>query len=84
MVKKYKQTRKDRKYESYGMDSGYMGMISEDKSAVANLPQYVVQKEYSKELYQDKYELDDTIEGVDENIREGVRKLEEYPSKSMY
>ncbi len=72
----------DKKYPKTGMDSGYMGMISEDHSAVANMPQNVVQKEYPKTDFTSRYELDDTIDGVDENIREGVRKMDEHQSKS--
>lgn len=80
---------KDREHESRGMkkgdmDSGYMGMISEDRSAPANLPQHVVHKYYPKEGYMDRYELDDTIEGVDDQIKDSVRHLEKNPSKSMY
>lgn len=74
----------DKKYSKKGMDSGYMGMISEDHSAVANMPQNVVQKEYSKTGFTSRYELDDTITGVDENIKDGVRKMDAHPSKSMY
>jgi len=90
---KYHQTRKDREHESegmkkregkYRMDEGYMGMISEDHSAPANLPQEVVHKYYRKERSLDMYELEDSIEGVDHQINESIRKLEEYPSKGMY
>lgn len=96
MVRKYHQNRKDRRHESEGMkkyeeerknrglDSRFMGMLSEDHSAPANLPQEVVHKYYPKCEYMDRYELDDTIEGVDENIDETVRKVEGNHSESMW
>ncbi len=74
----------DKKYPKRGMDSGYMGMISEDHSAVANMPQNVVQKTYPKTAFTSRYELDDTIKGVDDNLSSGVRKMDAHPSKSMY
>ena len=95
MVKKYHQTKKDRKDESRGMEryersskekmhSGYMGMLSEDHSAPANLPQQVVHKYYPKCDYVDGYYLDDTIKGIDKNIDDSIEKVESYQSDSMY
>lgn len=97
MVKKYHQTKKDRRDESRGMkryeegrshknemDSAYMGMLSEDHSAPANLPQHVVHKYYPKCDYVDNYYLDDTYKGIDENIDDSVRKIESHQSDSMY
>ena len=80
---------KDRKDESKshyrgGMDSGYMGMISEDHSAPANLPQEVKHEYYPKCDYVDSYVLDDTIKGIDENISNSVKKVESHQSDSMY
>ena len=97
MVKKYSQTRKDRSDESRGMkkyekgshsrgrmDSGYMGMISEDHSAPANLPQEVKHEYYPKRGYVDNYYLDDTIKGIDDNSDNSVKKVESHQSDSMY
>lgn len=95
MVKKYHQTKKDRHDESVGMkryerrrkeglDDRFMGMISEDHSAPANLPQRVVHSYYPKEEVIDSYYLDDTIRGIDDNIDDSVRKIDRYPSDSMY
>jgi len=95
MVKKYHQTKKDRQDESVGMkryerrhkdgmDDGYMGMISEDHSAPANLPQHVVHKYYPKDDMCDTHYLDDTLRGIDENIDDSVRKIESHQSDSMY
>ena len=57
----------------YGMDSGYMGMISEDHNAPSNLPQEVKHQYYPKPDYVDNYYLDDTIKGVDDNIDDNLR-----------
>lgn len=70
--------------EGKRMDSGYMHMISEDHSAPANLPQHVKHTYYPPCGYMDRYELDDTIRGVDSQIRDSVHKLDEYASDSMY
>jgi len=43
----------------------YDGMISEDKSAVANLPQNVVQKEYPKGESFLPENINDKLSGVD-------------------
>ncbi len=67
-----------------GMDSGYMGMISEDHSATANLPQHVVQTPYPKCEYVDNYYLDDTIKGIDETLDDNIEKVESHQSDSMY
>lgn len=67
-----------------GMDSRYMGMLHEDHYSTANLPQEVVNKKYPPYEYTNKYELDDTIKGIDENYDNSIRKVEAYPSTSMY
>jgi len=67
-----------------GMDSGYMGMISEDRSAPSNLPQEIKHEYYPPCDYVDTYHLDDTIKGIDENISNSIRKVEKNPSDSMY
>ena len=62
-----------------GMDSRrYMemrdaGMISEDHSQVANLPQEVMMKEYPKTDYF-TYDLNDDIRGIDVQMNDDVRK----------
>lgn len=66
------------------MDSGYMGMISEDHSAPSNLPQGVVHKYYPKCNYVDAYALDDTARGIEDNIDDSVEKIERNQSDSMY
>ncbi len=87
--------RKDSRHESEGMshykkgyrdglDSHFMGMISEDRNAPSNLPQVVIHKHYAMKKYIDKYELDDSIYGIDDNMNDSVRMLDAYPSGSMY
>jgi len=55
------------------------GMISEDRSAVANLPQGVVMKKYPKSGHMSYSGLDDTIRVIDNQISsdasgKGVKK----------
>jgi len=66
------------------LDDGFMGMISEDHSAPANLPQGVVHKYYPKCSYLDMHELDDTIRGIDDTIDDSVRRTDRHQSDSMY
>ena len=93
MAKKYHQTREDRRHESEGMkryergrgmDSGFFGMISEDHNAPANLPQHVIHKMYPKTDFSGRYELDDTIRGLDDVRRDDIRNMEAHPSDSKY
>lgn len=44
------------------------GMISEDHSAIANLPQNVMMREYPKANYYEDAGLDDTMRGIDYQI----------------
>lgn len=66
------------------MDSQFFGMISEDHSAVANLPQQPVQKAYPKSDFMDAYELDDTMRGLDDTRKEDIRNIEKHASKDKY
>lgn len=92
MAKKYYQGPKDREDESRGMkkafrgslDEGYMGMISEDQKAPANLPQEVVHEYYPKCDYMDSHYLDDTIRGIDDNNRDNIDRIDRHQSDSMY
>lgn len=90
MVKKYYQDEKDRRDESRAMkrknkmDDSYMGMLSEDHSAPANLPQEVKHTYYPKLKYFEGYYLDDTLNGIDDNSNDSVRKIERNQSESMY
>lgn len=96
MEKKYSQDRKDRRDESRGMkryeesrrkgpmDTQFYGMIREDHSEPANLPQNVVYKPYPKCSYFDAYELDDTIRGLDDTRDYDVRKMDKHESDVKY
>lgn len=82
-MKEHYQEYADGKYKK-SLDSSYMGMIHEDHEAPSNLPQHPIHKKYPPYSYTDKYELDDTIHGIDENLDNSIRKVEDYPSRSMY
>ena len=56
------------------MDSQFSGMIREDKSAVANLPQSVVQKTYPKCSYMSG-DIDDTMNVIDKTRNYDVSKI---------
>jgi len=67
------------------IESRDAGMISEDKSAIANLPQNVIMKAYPECSY-DSYNLNDNIHGIDVQVRDdvmgGKRKSgQPYPEK---
>ena len=72
--------RKDRQ----AMDSQFEGMLSEDHSAPANLPQHVVHKYYPKCSYMDAYELDDTMKGLDDTREDDIRNIEKNHSDVKY
>jgi hypothetical protein len=50
------------------------GMISEDHSAFANLPQNVIMKSYPEIVYGMRQQLDDTITGIDQQMNDDARK----------
>lgn len=43
-------------------------MIREDRTAIANLPQQVIMKQYPTSPYSDQPDLNDTVRGVDEQM----------------
>ena len=60
------------------------GMIHEDRSAIANLPQNVMMKPYPSQMSYTPENLDDTIKGVDHQINvldDGKRNLHLNPKK---
>lgn len=59
-------------------------MISEDKSAIANLPQEKMYKEWPKVGHYASYDLDDTIRGVDKQMDEDGAQMARHKSKSKY
>lgn len=97
MARKYEQSKRDRADEAEGMqglrtdayrritgegDMSYM--IHEDHNAVANLPQHPVMKEYPKGAYGNRYYLDDTIEGIDDTLRDSAKVIDRHMSEEMY
>jgi N-methylhydantoinase B/oxoprolinase/acetone carboxylase alpha subunit len=81
MAKKYHQSKRDRMHESKGMEGYYEGatgrrtqemedggMIHEDRSAIANMPQEVMFKTYPRGGSYTPENLDDTITGIDKQI----------------
>ncbi len=87
MAKRYYQGKKDRMDEKYGMkesfSKSYMGhdkmkhseMVSEDYSAIANLPQGVVYKSYPATGYDRMGYLNDTMSGIESQVHADDRKL---------
>lgn len=60
------------------------GMLSEDHSAIANMPQEVIYREYPKnELYLNS-KLDDTMEGIKKQQNEDVGMANRHKPNSMY
>jgi len=61
------------------------GMISEDRSAIANMPQGVIMKAYPS-MYESEVfpHLNDTISGVDKQIHEDEGGMKRHRSKSKY
>lgn len=59
-------------------------MISEDKSAVANLPQQVMYKPWPKAGYYADYDLDDTIRGVNKQMDEDGSDMKRHKSSKKY
>ncbi len=72
------------KKNRHEMDSQFEGMISENHSAPANLPQHVIHKFYPKCGYMDAYELDDSIRGLDDTRNDDIKKIEKYHSDVKY
>jgi hypothetical protein len=58
-------------------------MIREDHSAVANLPQHVIQREWPKPYYGNLMGPDDTISGIDLQMKDDSDEMKShsYPEK---
>lgn len=59
-------------------------MISEDKSACANLPQQVKYHAWPKAGHYAEYDLDDTIRGIDKQMDADGAGMRKHKSKSKY
>lgn len=59
-------------------------ILHEDHSAIANLPQDVKYHAWPKDNYYRRYDLDDTIEGVDHQMKEDSRLGKRNKNPEMY
>lgn len=97
MAKRYHQTRKDRKHESEGMKGHYeghagrrrqemadAGMIHEDHSAIANLPQGVMIKDWPSGGSYTPENINDTISGVNRQMNEDGSKRARHERPHKY
>lgn len=77
---------KKRFYEASqrGMEARDSRMLSEDKSAVANMPQDVKYHAWPKGAGYADYTLDDTISGIDKQMGDDVSGMKRHKSKSKY
>lgn len=66
------------------MEKRDAGMIHEDHSACANLPQQVIQKEWPRTTYFNHSELNDTISGIDRQMDTDTNGASRHRSKSKY
>lgn len=68
------------------MEKQDAGMIREDHSACANLPQQVIQKEWPKTTYFDHSDLRkwDNARGIDRQMDEDANGASRHRSKSKY
>lgn len=91
--KRYYQGKKDRRDESRAMNkamgksrSGYDGILSEDMSAPANVPQKVVHGYYPDIYAYPDYRMEnsDNIKGIDSQIMDDEKGMKKHMSKSKY
>ncbi len=66
------------------MERTSFNMISEDKHAIANLPQEVMYKAWPKARHYHDYGLDDTIRGIDEQMDKDNGKMESHLQPEKY
>ena len=66
------------------MERSSFHMISEDKSAIANMPQQVMYKAWPKARHYHDYGLDDTIRGIDEQQDKDNSKMERHLQPEKY
>jgi hypothetical protein len=59
-------------------------MISEDHSAIANLPQAVKYEEWPKVGHYASYDLDDTIRGIDKQMDADGAGMRKHKSRNKY
>lgn len=66
------------------LEAADSGMISENKSAIANLPQEVMYKMWPKAHHYENYGLDDTIRGIDEQMSKDGNKMKSHLQPEKY
>ena len=66
------------------MERSDFSMINEDRSAIANLPQQVMYKEWPKARHYHDYGLDDTIKGIDRQLDKDNAKMESHLQPEKY
>ena len=80
MAKRYFSGSYEGREESERLQKHDSSMISEDRSAIANMPQNVIMKDWSgTETYMPE-DIDDTIRGIDEQIKEDNSKRSKHLS----
>ena len=90
MPKKYHQSMKDRKIESKAFEKAMKmekeGFFRAESNSIANMPQEVIYRPFGKELpYMDyNKSVNDTVYGVDEQIKMDTDKAIKYRSGSKY
>lgn len=66
------------------MEKRDAGMIHEDRSSCANMPQQVIQKEWPRTSYYNHSELNDKVSGIDSQMNADVAGANRHRSKSKY
>ena len=66
------------------MEASDASMISEDRSAIANLPQEVKYTSWPNPADYPSYGLDDTIRGIDMQRGEDYRGMQRHRSRNKY
>ena len=66
------------------MDRASFEMISEDHSAIANLPKEAIYKEWPKASYYADFNLDNNIRGIDDQIGDDGRQMMKHKSTKKY
>jgi len=66
------------------MDKASFEMISEDHSAIANLPQQAIYKPWPKAEYYADFDLNNNIRGIDDQIGADGRGMKKHKSTKKY
>lgn len=68
----------------YSSSKKRKSMLSEDRNAIANMPQDVIYKAWDRLPLSGDVSLDDTINGIDDQISADIRKKDRYRSEDKY